>query len=64
MTANICTKELSFLILRACLHGGRGPEVGEVTRGGSPHLTGVPHLHVNRPKDVCCRLSTVAGCWG
>ena len=24
---------------RACLHGGRGPQVGEVTCGGSPHLS-------------------------
>ena len=23
----------------ACLHGGGGPQVGEVTCGGSPHLT-------------------------
>ena len=25
--------------LRACLHGGGGPQVGEVTCGGSPHLS-------------------------
>ena len=49
MTANSCTEELFFLILRAYLRGGGGPEVGEVTRGGSPHPPGVPHLHVNRP---------------
>ena len=24
--------------LRACLHGGGGPQIGEVTCGGSPHL--------------------------
>ena len=24
---------------RACLHGGRGPQIGEVTCGGSPHLS-------------------------
>ena len=24
--------------LRACLHGSRGPQIGEVTCGGSPHL--------------------------
>ena len=49
--------------LRACLHGGGGPQVGEVTRLGGvtrdmiggvtrhilPHVPGVPHLHVNRP---------------
>ena len=26
--------------LRACLHGGGGPQIGEVTCGGSPHLSG------------------------
>ena len=26
-------------ILRACLHGGEGPQVGEVKYGGSPHLS-------------------------
>ena len=61
--------------VRACLHGGGGPQISEVTCGGSPHLSckrdqikmrdyverrvshqsglpylsGVPHLHVNRP---------------
>ena len=25
--------------IRACLHGGGGPQVGEVTFGGSPHLS-------------------------
>ena len=25
--------------LRACLHGGGGPQVGEITCGGSPHLS-------------------------
>ena len=44
--------------LRGCLHGGGGPEIGEVTCGWSPHLTckrdqikmraymdsGLPHL--------------------
>ena len=28
------------LFLRACLHGGVGPQIGEVTRGGWPHLLG------------------------
>ena len=27
------------VFLRACLHEGGGPQVGEVTCGGSPHLT-------------------------
>ena len=37
------------------LHGGGGPQVGEVTRLGGvsrhmlPHLPGVPRFHVNRP---------------
>ena len=26
-------------VLRVCLHEGGGPQVGEVTRGGLPHLT-------------------------
>ena len=30
--------------LRACLHGGGGPPVGEITRAGSPQLSGLPHL--------------------
>ena len=25
--------------LRACLNGGGGPQIGEVTCGGSPHLS-------------------------
>ena len=25
--------------LRACLHSGRGPQIGEVTCGRSPHLS-------------------------
>ena len=28
-----------WLLLRACLHGGGGPQIGEVTGGGSPHLS-------------------------
>ena len=54
--------------LRACLHEGGGPQLGDVnmiklkweiiwTRGlshlsGLPHLPGVPHPHVNRPQVV------------
>ena len=30
---------LSNRPLRACLQGGGGPQIGEVTWGGSPHLT-------------------------
>ena len=41
---NSSNKETSFLkcnssCLRACLHEGGGPQVGEVTCGGLPHLT-------------------------
>ena len=27
------------ILIRACLHGGGGPQIGEVTGGGSPHLS-------------------------
>ena len=46
------------LCFRVCLHGGRVPQMGEVTRLGGvtrhmlPHLPGVPHLHVNRPLNL------------
>ena len=33
-------------VLRACLHGGGGPQIGEVTCGGSP-------VHVNVIKLKC-----------
>ena len=29
----------SSLTVRACLHGGGGPQIGEVTCGGSPYLS-------------------------
>ena len=32
-------KEKQTCWLRACLHGGGGPQIGEVTCGGSPHLS-------------------------
>ena len=28
-----------WLLVRTCLHGGGGPQIGEVTCGGSPHLS-------------------------
>ena len=34
----ICCFSLVIRCLRACLHEGGGPQVGEVTCGGSPHL--------------------------
>ena len=56
------------LIVRACLHGGGGPQVGGVTHQMLSHLTGVPHLHVNRPSmqtflSIKWLLSFVAGNW-
>ena len=29
----------SAVVFRTCLHGGGGPQIGEVTCGGSPHLS-------------------------
>ena len=34
-----CRTTTTWKRLRACLHVGRGPQVGEVTCGGQPHLT-------------------------
>ena len=36
---NITFKQVLLGRLRACLHGGGGPQVGEVKYGGSPHLS-------------------------
>ena len=33
------TYQVNVIKLRACLHGGGGPQVGEVTCGASPHLS-------------------------
>ena len=33
------TTKVAKTSLRACLHGGGGPQIGEVTCGGSPHLS-------------------------
>ena len=35
---NIFVKGHNKVLFRACLHGGGGPQVGEVKYGGSPHL--------------------------
>ena len=34
-----CLSYIMIQTLRACLHGGGGPQIGEVTCGGSPHLS-------------------------
>ena len=59
----MCVIGLFRAVLRACLQGGGGPQVGEVTCGESPHLSlvnviklkleiimnrRVPHPHGNR----------------
>ena len=58
MSKFLCSNPEKSLILerfvRACLHGDGGPQIGEVTCGGSPHLSckrdqikmrgGLPHL--------------------
>ena len=33
------TYHVNVIKLRPCLHGGGGPQVGEVKYGGSPHLS-------------------------
>ena len=33
------TYHVNVIKLRACLHEGGGPQIGEVTWGGSPHLS-------------------------
>ena len=35
----VASEELKYVEIRACLQGGGGPQIGEVTWGGSPHLT-------------------------
>ena len=37
--ANLTHFHKKGFALRACLHGDGGPQVGEVTCGGSPHLS-------------------------
>ena len=34
----VCNEKKTYK-LRACLHGSGGPQIGEVTCGGSPHLS-------------------------
>ena len=36
---NTKQKKMQFCQLRTCLHGGGGPQIGEVTCEGSPHLS-------------------------
>ena len=39
VTRTLDNFHLTFLQLRGCLHGGGGPQIGEVTRRGSPHFS-------------------------
>ena len=39
VTIWFCDVGIVHCLFRACLHGGRGPEIGEVTCRGSPHLS-------------------------
>ena len=52
---NLASSQTLCFPFRACLHGGGGLPIGEITcfglphRSGLPYLPGLPHLHVNRP---------------
>ena len=39
---NVKSLHYKWLLLRACLHGGGGPQISELTGGGLPHLPEVP----------------------
>ena len=39
VTIWFCDVGIVHCLFGACLHGGRGPEIGEVTCRGSPHLS-------------------------
>ena len=39
LLAILAYSEIKFKSLRACLYGGEGLQIGEVTCGGSPHLS-------------------------
>ena len=39
MYLSLQSRESLSPAVRACLQGGRGPQIGEVTCGGSPHLS-------------------------
>ena len=45
--------------LRACLHGRAGPQVGEVTRDGSPHLS-----CSKRDRQVTSPKRVTSSSWG
>ena len=45
--------------LTACLHGGGGPQLGEVTYGGSPHLSCIPKRDQIKMRDYMDRRVTL-----
>ena len=52
--------------VRACLQGGGGPQIGEVTCGGSPHLSCTRDQMTDRAKFLgsnvlkcCLKITTV-----
>ena len=49
-------RKVKTLSLRACLHEGGGPQVGEVTCGGLPHLT--------CKRDHCMDRRVTSPTWG
>ena len=47
--------------IKACLHGGGGPQISEVTRSGSPHLS---HKHGQIEKKVYMDRWVTSATWG
>ena len=43
---------MSFYRLRVCLHEGGGPQVGEITCGGSPHLSNQIKMRDNIDRGI------------
>ena len=62
MQAKICIIFVCMICpLRACLHEGGGPQLGEVTCGGSPHLSG-KRDHIKMRDCMDRRITSPA--WG
>ena len=47
--------------IKACFHGGMGPQIGEVTRSGSPHLS---HKHGQIEMKVSMDRRVTSPTWG
>ena len=53
--------------IRACLHGGGGPQIGEVTCGGSPYLSRKPDQFIMKDfmdRRVTPRKWVTSPTWG